>query len=117
MEAMIRKVRFGAAPQANDASVKMPMHDQEKAFAPKHGGKPRRRRQDDGVRDEIARLNPRRLRHRGREIAGDRVQRDADDRGVEHFDEGRQNHRDRDDPRIDFRLVGISPFISAKILV
>ena len=81
---------------------------QKKALAPKLGGKPRRCRQDDGVRDEITRLNPRRLRHRGREIAGDRVQRDADDRSIEHFDEGRQNHRDRDNPRIDFRLVGFA---------
>ena len=80
----------------------------QKPFPSEHGGKPRAGGQDDGVGNEIARLNPRRLRHRGGEIARNVFQRDADDRGVEHFDEGRQNHRERNDPRIDFRLVRIA---------
>ena len=34
MEAMIRKVRFGASPQAKEASVKMPMQIMRKRLRP-----------------------------------------------------------------------------------
>ena len=99
----IRSFAASEGSQREDADA-----DHEKALASKQGGKPRGGGQDDGIGNQIARLDPRRLGYRGREIARDILQRDADDGRVEHFDEGRQNHRDRNEPRIDFRLVRIA---------
>ena len=82
--------------------------DQEEPLAPEQCGKPCAGGQDDGIRDEIARLDPRRLGYRGRKVARYVLQRDADDRGIELLDEGRQNHRERNQPRIDLRLVGFT---------
>ena len=65
---------------------------------------PTRNRQHDGVRNQVRRDYPRAFFIGRREIASNVGDGDVDDGGVEDFHEGRQHHRDRDDPRVHIAL-------------
>ena len=61
---------------------------------------PSRHGDDDGVGDEVGGNGPRRLVDPRRESAPDVVERDVDDGGVDDLDQGRQHHRQGDDPLV-----------------
>ena len=54
--------------------------------------------QHDGVRNQVGSDNPGAFLIRGRQAAADMRDRDVYDGGIEHLHEGRQHHRNRDDP-------------------
>ena len=60
--------------------------------------------QHDGVRDQIGGQNPGGFVVTGAERPGDMRQRYVGDGGIERLHEGRQRHREGDDPRIEPRF-------------
>ena len=94
-----RQVRREAAQKRRDGESGDREHDE--ALAPEPAGEPAGHRQDDRVGDQVRRQRPRRLVDRGRETPGDVRQRHVDHGGVEHLHEGREHHRDGDDPGVD----------------
>ncbi len=72
----------------------------EEALASESQRKPAAGRQDDGVRDQVAGENPRRLIRGGGETARDMRKRHAGDGGVDHLHERGEHHRDGDEPGI-----------------
>ncbi len=62
-------------------------------------------RQDDGVGGQVAGDDPLAVGGGSRQPAGDVAQGDIGDRRVQHLHEGRDHHRDGDQPRID-RPIG-----------
>ena len=83
----------GAAPQKNDAMVKMMTQMMQEALAAEAAGEPVGGRQDDGVGDQVAGQHPGGFGVGGREAAGDVGQRHRRDGGVEHLHEGGQHDR------------------------
>ena len=76
--------------------------DDEVALAADRVRQPARDRQHDAVGDEIGGQRVGGFVGRGRERAGDVGQRHVDDGGVQDLHEGRQRHRDGDEPGLYF---------------
>ena len=81
---------------------------QQQPLASESVGQPSRDRQHDRIRNQVGRDHPRPFFIGRGQVAGDVRNGNVDDRGVEHFHEGRQHHRTGDDPRIYAALwIGI----------
>jgi len=76
---------------------------QQQSLATEIIGKPTGDGRDDGVGHEIGSDDPSALLHSRGQVSGDVRDGDVDDRGVENLHEGREHHREANDPGIHMR--------------
>jgi len=97
-------VSVGAAPQQNEAAVKISTHYDQEALAPETQREPNACGQNDRVGDKIICQYLRSLVRRGRKRPGNVGQRYAGDGGIEYLHECGQDGRNSDQ-------LGIHPSI------